>query len=169
MPDTIALAKYYETLTDAALLNLAREGGFTKEAQQVLAKELRRRNLNDNDVKRYVARGEQIKLREEAEERGTRGRGPGLLFFGRCFLNDSDKEANILLRTKFFALGGIPLIPIASYRFKCTGHREQGRVIDRVPLNWAQVFTTWGKTAILLIGAVLLIVGIEEGRRALGW
>jgi hypothetical protein len=169
MPDTIALVKYYEALTDTALLNLAREGGFTEEAQQVLAKELRRRNLNDNDVKRYVTRGEQIKLHEEAEERGSRGRGPGLLFFGRRFLNNSDKEANIQLRTKFFALGGIPLIPIASYRFKCTGHREQGRVIDRVPLNWAQVFITWGKTAILLIGAGLLIVGIEEGRRALGW
>ena len=170
MLDTIALAKYYETLTDSALLNLAREGGFTEEAQQVMAQELRRRNLNDDDLKRYVARGEQIKLREEAEERGaTTGRGPGFLLFGRRFLNDSDKEAKIQLRTKFFAVGGIPLIPIASYRFKYTGHREQGRVIDRVPLNWAQVFITWGKTAMLLIGLGLLIVLIEEGRRALGW
>jgi hypothetical protein len=167
MPDTIALAKYYETLTNAALLNLAREGGFTEEAQQLLAEELRRRKLNNSDVKRYVLRGEQIKLREEAEERGVRGRGPGLLFFGRRFLNEADKEANIQLRTKFFALGGIPLIPIASYRFEC--HREQERVINRVPLNWTQVFITWGKTAILIIGAALLIVGIAEARRALRW
>ena len=169
MPDTIALAKYYETLTDAALLNLAREGGFTEEAQRVFAEELKRRNLNDADLKRYIARGDHIKLREEAEERGMRSRGLGLQFFGRRFLSDSDREANIQLRTKFVALGGIPLIPIASYRFKCTGYREQGRVIDRVPLNWTQVFITWVKNAILLIGLVLLIVGIEQGRRALGW
>lgn len=169
MPDTIALAKYYETLTDTALLNLANDGGFTKEAQQVLAKELGRRNLGAGDLKRYVAHGQRTNLREEAKEKGFRGRGPGLLFFGRRFLNDADKAANIQVRTKFFALGGIPLIPIASYRFKCTRHRgwwftddADQRVINRVPLNWTQVFLTWIKTAIILVVVALLIVGIAE-------
>jgi hypothetical protein len=143
MPDTIALAKSYETLADSALLNLASEGGLTEEAQQVLAKELARRNLGDGDLTRFVAQSERMKLHEEAKEKGFRGRGPGLLFFGRRFLSDADKEANIQVRTKFFALGGIPLIPIASYRFKCTGHRPRWfdfddrnqQVINRVPLN----------------------------------
>jgi len=165
MPGTIALAKYYETLTDAALLNLANEGGFTEEAQQVLAKELGRRNLGDGDLKRYVAQGERTKLREEAKEKGFRSRGPGLLFFGRRYLNDADRRANIQLRTKWFALGGIPLVPIASYRFKCTGSTGRWhlvdpdqRVIDRVPLNWTQVFLTWMKTAIFILIVCLLVV-----------
>lgn len=168
MPDTIALAKHYEALTDAALLNLANESGFTEEAQQVLAKELGRRNLGDGDLKRYVAQGERSKLREESKEKGFRYKGTGLLFFGRRFLNKADKDASIQLRTKFFALCWIPLIPIASYRFKCTGHRGwltddiNQRVITRVPLNWAQVFLTWIKTAIIIAIAALLIVAVAE-------
>jgi hypothetical protein len=148
---------------------LTNEGGLTEEAQQVLVRELGRRNLGHNDLKRYLAQGERTKLREEAKEKGFRGRGPGLLFFGRRFLNEADKEANIQVRTKFFALGGIPLIPIASYRFKCAGHRERSltddmdqRVINRVPLNWAQVFLTWIKAAIIMIVVALLIVGVAE-------
>jgi len=169
MPDTIELTKYYETLSDDALLNLASQGGFTEKAQQALARELGRRNLGEGDLKRFVAEGEQMKLHEEAKEKGFRGRGPGLLFFGRRFINEADKEANIQVRTKFFALGGIPLIPIASYRFKCTGHRGRWfiyggnqRVINRVPLNWTQVFLTWIKTAVVIVVVGLLIVGVGE-------
>jgi hypothetical protein len=44
MPDAGALGKYYETLTDAQLFNLRSEGGFTEQAEQVLADELKRRN-----------------------------------------------------------------------------------------------------------------------------
>lgn len=169
MPDTIALAKHYETLTDDALLKLAHESGFTEEAQQVLTKELGRRNLGDDDLKHYVAQGERSKLREEAKEKGGIGRGLGLRFFGRRFLNEADKEANIQVRTKFFALGAIPLIPVASYRFQCTGHRGRWltddthqRVINRVPLNWTQVFLTWIKTALIIVAIALLIVGIAK-------
>jgi hypothetical protein len=109
-------------------------------------------------------------------EKGFRSRGPGLLFFGRRYLNEADKKANIQLRTKWFALGGIPLIPIASYRFKCTGDPNkwfqddtQQRALNRVRLNWTQVFLTWMKTAIIVIGVGLLAVGFfwyqERGRR----
>ncbi len=120
MPDAGALEKYYETLTDAQLLNLRTEGGFTEQAEQVLADELKRRNLRASDVKRYAV-PERIKLCEEVQEKGFAGRGPTLRFFGRRYLNEADKTANIQLRTKWFALGGIPIVPLASYRFKCTG------------------------------------------------
>lgn len=170
MPGTIEPAKYYETLTDDSLLNLAREGGFTEEARQALSRELERRRLSDSDLKRFVGRNDRINLREEAKEKGFRGRGPGLLFFGRRFLNEADKKANIQVRTKFFALGGIPLIPVASYRFKCTGRRGRWfspyegnqRVINRVPLNWTQVFLTWIKTTIIFVAVLLLVVGVHE-------
>lgn len=165
MPDAGALTKYYETLTDAQLLNLRNEGGFTDEAEQVLANELRRRNLRASDVKRYAV-PERIKLRDETQEKGFAGRGPSLRFFGRRYLTEADRAANIQLRTKWFALGGIPVVPLASYRFKCTGtpgrwfwgDAEQ-RVIDRVALNWPQVFLTWAKTVAFILLVCLIAVG----------
>ena len=145
MLDTDALAKHYKYLTDGELLSLRSEGGLSEEAVPVLADELKRRNLKDGDRRRYAV-PERIKLREEVREKGFRFRGPGLLFFRRTYLNETDKEANIQVRTKWFALGGIPLLPIASYRFKCTGDRGKWfeddtgqRVVDRIPLNWKQV------------------------------
>ncbi|MGI4828380.1 MAG: hypothetical protein ACRYFU_09365, partial [Janthinobacterium lividum] len=154
MVDTNALAKHYETLTDAQLLTLKSDGGLVDEAEPVLASELSRRNLKDGDLKRYKV-PERILLREEVKEKGFRGKGPGLIFFGRHFLNEADKEANIQVRTKWFAIAGIPLIPLASYRFKCTnesrgllGWDADQRVLNRVPLNWTQVSLTWMKTVI---------------------
>ena len=154
--DISALAKHYETLTDAKLLSLKSEGGLSEEALPVLADELKRRNLKDADL-RHHAVPERIKLREEATEKGFRFRGPGFLFFGRSYLNGTDKEANIQLRTKWFAMAGIPLVPIASYRFKCTGDTGQ-RAVGRVPLNWKQVRLTGMKTAIVVLGLALLFV-----------
>ncbi|HEV2326609.1 MAG TPA: hypothetical protein VGS10_21900 [Terracidiphilus sp.] len=167
MPDTIALAKYYETLTNAELLNLKREGGFTEEAECVLAQELRRRKLDASDLKRNEVQRERIRLREETTEKGTRGWGPGLLFFGGRYPSEEDRKANIQVRTKWFALGGIPLVPVASYRFHfgndargwSSGNGKQ-RVIDRVPLDWTQVLLTWLKTAAFLALVVLLGAGI---------
>jgi hypothetical protein len=176
MPNANALQKYYQTLTDHELLNLKSEGGFTEEAEQVLGNELARRKLASADLKRYVAETKRNNLREEVEERGGGYRELGLQFFGRRYLNEADKEANIQIRTKWFTISGIPLIPIASYRFKCTSNpgkwfekNTQQNVIERVPLNWIQVFITWGKTATLVIGGFLLVVGILEAKRALGW
>ena len=159
MSDPNALAKYYETLNNSQLLNLKSEGGFTEEAERVLADELRRRNLDAGELKRYKAQGERINLREETAEKGSRGRGPGLLLFGSRYLNEEDRKANVQVRTKWFALGGMPIVPIASYRFQCSDARKQ-RVIDRVPLNWTQVLQTWLKMAIILALVILLAAGI---------
>ena len=166
MSDPIALAKYYKTLNNSQLLNLESEGGFTEEAARVLADELRLRNLDAGELKRYKAQGERIILREETAEKGSSGWGPGLLFFGKRFLNEEDRKANIQVRTKWFSLGGIPLVPIASYRFQCSDARVwssrdgKRRVIDRVPLNWTQVLLTWLKMALVLVLVILLAAGI---------
>jgi hypothetical protein len=147
----------------------------------VLCRELARRNLTPADVERYIAVSERSKLRDEVIERGGGYRSFGLQFFGGSYLNEADKKANIQLRTKWFTISGIPLIPISSYRFKCTSSSGKRfltntpqRVVDRVPLNWAQVFMTWIKTALLLIAAGLLMVGFfgiwtEEGTRTWVW
>jgi hypothetical protein len=163
--DAASLAKHYATLSDSEILNLKKEGGFTEEAARVMEEELQRRNLHESDVKRQDAVSKRALLREEAKEKGSSGKGPGLLFFGRGYLSESDREANIQLRTKFFTLGGIPLIPIASYRFQCSERSGRWfpsfanqRVISRVPLNWRQVALIWLKTASFILCLALLVI-----------
>ena len=77
----------------------------------------------------------------------------GYYFFGKHYLNEADKSADIQLRTKWIALGGIPLIPLASYRLKCKQKsfrwfrwNEEQQVVNRVALNWNQILLTWIKT-----------------------
>lgn len=118
MPDVKALQEYYRTLTDDELLNLKREGGLTEEASRVLRNELTRRKIAPGELKRYVGETERMILREEVQEKGGGYRLPGLQFFGKRYLNEADKKAEIQVRTKWFTLSGIPLVPIASYRFR---------------------------------------------------
>ena len=167
MADVGALEEYYKGLTNQELLNLGGEGGFTDDAEIVFLAELARRKLGQNAVKRFVAVTERRNLREEVVERGGGYRSPGIQFFGKSYQSESDKEANIQIRTKWFTMSGIPLIPIASYRFKCTSgtgkwfpKNTEQRVIERVPLNWAQVVMTWITTAVLIVGGLLLVVGV---------
>jgi hypothetical protein len=169
MPDSTELQKYYETLTDQQLLKLRSEGGFTAKAELELSNELAARHLGSHDVKRFVAATERGQLREEVVERGGGYRSPGIQFFGKYFLNSNDREANIQVRTKWFTISGIPLIPLASYRFKANpssgssiSPNMHGCVINRVPICWPQVFITYAKTGAVIIGVGLLVVGLSE-------
>ena len=169
MPVKSALESYYGTLTDQQLLQLRSEGGFTAEAERALSIELAQRHLGAEDVNKHVAAAERSKLRDEVVERGGGYRRLGLQFFGRSFLNEADRSANVEVRTKWFTISGIPVIPLASYRFKRA--KESGgqfstntrrNVLSRVPLCWPQVFLTFAKTAAAVIGAGLLIVVLAE-------
>jgi hypothetical protein len=55
MSDTKTFDEHYHTLSNEELLKLAAEGGFTAEAEQVLGKELARRNLTFDEAKRHFA------------------------------------------------------------------------------------------------------------------
>ena len=55
MPTTKAHDEHYRALSDEELLKLAAEGGFTEKTEQVLGKELARRNLTFDEAKRYFA------------------------------------------------------------------------------------------------------------------
>jgi len=168
MSDTNALEEYYKALTDHELLNRARENGYTHEAEQVLHAELARRKLAPREVKHFAAEIERNDLRDEVTERGGGYRRPGIQFFGGSYLNESDRNANIQVMTKWFTISGIPLIPIASYRFKGAGglvdrtrNHSRQEVIGRVPLYWPQVCVTAVKTAAIIICVFTLIVGVS--------
>jgi hypothetical protein len=169
MPDEVALENYYKTLTDQQLLQFRSEGGFTPEAEHALSMELAQRHLGATDVKRYVAAAERTDLRDEVTERGGGYRRFGIQFFGKSFVNDSDRSANIEVRTKWFTMSGIPVMPIASYRFKSAKDSKslfstntQRNVISRVPLYWPKIFLTFAKTACAILDGGLIIVGIAE-------
>ena len=55
MPNGKTLEEHYKTLSNQELLKLRSEGGFTAKAEQVLDKELERRNLTSDDAKRHFA------------------------------------------------------------------------------------------------------------------
>lgn len=163
MNANIDFANTYENMSDGQLLQTANEGGLVDEAEQALANELRRRNLKKSDLVHHKE-SPRARLRHEATERElplSRCGGTGLFFFGRRYLCASDKDANIQLRTKWIALSWLPLIPLASYRFRC---RRQGWkffhwtdqvVLNQVPLNWDQVFLTWVKASPFYIAILI--------------
>ncbi|WP_263377582.1 hypothetical protein [Granulicella paludicola] len=55
MADAKALDEHYRTLSDEELLKLAAQGGLTAQAEQVMDKELARRNLTFDEAKRRFA------------------------------------------------------------------------------------------------------------------
>ena len=165
-------AATYQHMSDGQLLQTANEGGLIPEAHQALTEELHRRNLKPADLRRYKPSPHEL-LQDEARQKGWRG--TGLFFFGRSYLNQSDEQKNVQLRTKFVSFAYFPLVPIAAYRFQCTGSpkwwlrwNNGQQVIDRVPLNWRQVTLTWVKavliTAALMGSAIFFAIYQDRGR-----
>jgi hypothetical protein len=168
-PSDFALT--YQKMTDDEILQLASEGGFVDVAQNALQAELHRRNITSQQVAELHSNQEQ----EKVAKRATRAfslKGTGLVFYGRRYMSESDREQNIQLRTKWFALVGFPIFPIASYRFAYTTRSKfklwwnaQGTFVDQVPLQWSQVLTTWVKT-IAYLSAVFLVFFLHDLWRA---
>jgi hypothetical protein len=163
------LASTYQHMSEGTLLEIANEGGLTPEAKQAIAEELHRRKLKASDLPSHKQTAKE-QLEEETQERWFplfRYRSLGFGLYGRSYLNEADKESNIQVRTKFFVFV-IPLVPIASYRFQCTG--EPGKwfqwnadqlALNRVPLVWTQVFMTWLKT-LLWIGGTIAAIALYD-------
>ena len=161
MPTPSELLSTYQHMTDGQLLEIANEGGFRPEAELALAEELHRRKLKLSDLPLYK---ETLDDRLQAETKQKSFRGTGLRFYGRKFLNEADKQANIQIKTKWFAFSYIPLIPLASYRFQCSGSPDkwfqwsrQRRPLGRVPLNWNQAVMTWLKAIACIVGTIAFI------------
>jgi hypothetical protein len=174
-------ATQYQQMLDGQLLLLANEGGLVDEAHQALTEELRKRNLKKQDIVQQEKKSPHEHRLGAAEEKQFRWAdhwwvdpGTGYYFFGRHYLNEADKSADIQLRTKWIALGGIPLIPLASYRLKCKQKsfgwfrwNEEQRVVNRVALNWNQILLTWIKTflSMAVVIAAFALYDWLKGRR----
>jgi hypothetical protein len=170
-------ANQYQQMPDGQLLLLANEGGLVDEAHQALTEELGKRNLKKQDIVLPKKKTPHERLQEAAEEKtigSGRGGNTGYYFYGRHYLNEADKAADIQLRTKWFVLASLPLIPLASYRLKCKQksfgwfrwYAEQ-QIVNRVALNWNQIFLTWIKTFLVIavfVAATILYLWVTNKR-----
>jgi len=162
MPTQADYAATYRNMHDGQLLQRANEDGLVDEAKQALAEELSRRNLKPSDLADYKLTPAELLL-DEVRPKGYRG--TGVFLYGRGYLNASDKQQNIHLRTKFVAFAFFPLFPIASYRFQYTRTanrwrpwRNRQQVLEKVPVNWRQVIATWIKAILFLAAAIAITV-----------
>lgn len=160
-------------MTDGELLQTLSEGGLVPEAKQILSEEIHRRNLSPSDPPNHQP-SEKEQLRHEAQERWfplARTGSLGFSLYGRNYLTPEDQEENIQVRTKFFVFAYIPLIPIASYRFKYRGRAgwfqwdTVERPLNRVPIVWTQVLMTWLKTFLWICGTVSAVFLYESLRQ----
>jgi len=153
-------AETYQHMSDGQLLQTAREDGLLPEAKQALHEEINRRNLKQADLP-HSTEPNKTRLEKETEERWlplSRYRW-GYGFYGRSYLDESDKESKTQLKTKFFVCAGIPLVPIASYRFKC--EEDEDKPLNRLPINWPQVFRVWFTTFLWIAGTIAAIAFYE--------
>jgi hypothetical protein len=175
MDEHTNFAVEYKGLTDEQLLQIAGEGGLVEEAAQAIQIEMRSRKLTPAMVENYRAETQRYELARKAEDpnRSQSMFGTGFTILGRAYLSDQDKAQGIQVRTKWFALRGLPLFPVASYRYSCqdvtTGliQWKEEKVIDQVPLNWKQAGRTWLKTTGLIILSLALLIAFLEWRNSL--
>jgi hypothetical protein len=159
------VALEYSKMRDEQLLQIAGEGGLVDEAKLALQVEMERRNLTAKMVDDY--RSEQLRY-----ESGRKWKDPnvrsfyifrtGFRVFGRAYLSDEDNANGIAVRTKWFVAMGIPIFPVASYRY-CQKEVTTGmidwtemKLIGRVSLNWRQASRTW----LVGMGSIVLISGM---------
>jgi len=160
----IDFATQYRNMTDDQLLQIASEGGLIDEATVALQSEIASRKLTPKEISSYKA--DQLQYKREQVERANES----FVFrlFGRKVISQDDTTHRVVIRTKWFAPRGIPVFPVASYRYsweqktigKATSTHE--RLIDRVPLNWGQVIRTGAITYGLIILILTLIVVVAE-------
>ena len=156
----------YESRTDEGLLRLALERDhLTADANLALSSELSRRGLDGGEKLREFRA-------EEADRRKALERDMGTLVnpwvwngFGRWRFCKWDRKPasqsgfEEYTTTVFVVAFGIPLVPTGTFRVR--GRKRFGggqmHVIERLPLNWAQVVMVWAATlsAFLAFGIAL--------------
>jgi hypothetical protein len=164
MTEHTDFATEYRGMTDEQLLGIAGEGELVDEAQQALQIEMKNRKLTPEMVQSYHAETQRYLLAQKAEIKSELFSFSLFRLYGRAYLSEEDKAQGIQVRTKWLTLRGLPIIPVASYRYSCkdltTGQiqwREE-KVIDQIPLNWNQAIRTWVKSTGLFVLVIALTI-----------
>jgi hypothetical protein len=147
-------------------LQIAGEGGLVDEAKLALEVEMQNRKLTPEMIQNYCAETLRYELAQKAADPNVSRSlfGLGFCLYGRAYLSEDDRTQGIQVRTKWFTLRGLPIIPIASYRYSCqdvtTGliQWKEEKVIEQVPLNWKQALQTWVKSTGLFVLAIAITI-----------
>jgi murein L,D-transpeptidase YcbB/YkuD len=157
-------ASEYRGMTDEQLLEIAGEGELVDEAQQALQIEMKNRKLTPEMVQSYHAETQRYLLAQKAEVKSELFNFSLFRLYGRTYISEEDKAQGIQVRTKWLTLRGLPIVPVASYRYSCqnvtTGQIKwnEEKVIDQVPLNWNQAIRTWLKSTGLFVLLISLTI-----------
>jgi hypothetical protein len=164
----IDFAARYRNMTDDQLLQIASEGGLADGADLLLHSEMASRKLTPQSMSSYKT--ELLECEREQTENANKS---GLFrLFGRRLVSQEGIAQRVEVRTKWFAPRGIPVFPVASYRYarkqktmgKATVTHEA--LIGRVPLDWGQVLRTGAISyGLVILTFFLLVVAAEwQGR-----
>ena len=171
MSSPAEFAETYQHMSDGQLLQTAREDGLLPEAKQVLDEEIRRRNLKPGDLPNPDEVHHET-LQEESKSRWLPWIGfgrTGFGLYGHGQITQADHRSNLLVRTRFFVLAGFPLIPRASFRFRYPSTAKKwygwddsyGHVVERIPIDWHQVFRVWLNAFLWIAGTITAIALYE--------
>lgn len=154
----------YENRSDEELLRLELERDqLTPDATLALASELSRRGLTGGEKLREFREEEDDRRKALERDTGTLvnpwiWRGFGRWRFCKWDRKPADQPGFEEFTTTVFVIAfGIPLVPTGTFRMRCRKGFGGGRmhVIERLPLNWAQVVMVWAATL-----SVFLAIGI---------
>jgi hypothetical protein len=152
----------YATKRNEELLRLSLDSeNLTPEASAALTSELVKRGINSAEQRNSFREQEEQRKRQEA-------RNPGQLFlvghfgigrwrFGKAdYSYDPATGIEKFRTTVFVLLLYLPLIPTGSYlvQRKRGSFRSKMTILEKLPLDWGQVFRVW---AVVLAGLVGLI------------
>jgi hypothetical protein len=161
------ITEHYRTLSDGELLRLRLEfDDLTENAQLAMEAELRARGLATQE------RMESFRAidAERKRVRDIRDRGPGefalwvpwgigYMQFGKANRRRyADSKTQEYTTTTFFLFLWFPLIPIQTYRI--LDHGWELDWLERLPLDWSQVRSVWGRAVGLILLFVLVVFGI---------
>jgi hypothetical protein len=160
-------SKGVESKTDEELLRLALERDqLTADANLALSSELSRRGLNSEEkLREFRAGGES---RRKALDRDI-GRlfltwnGFGRSRFWKCERRAaSDAGLEEFTTTVFVVVLWVPLVPIGTFRVRGRTGFFSGpvHVLERLPLNWAQVVKVWAATLSIFFALAIALRAI---------
>ena len=153
----------YAAMSDDEILELAGQGGLRPDAEAILAEQLRVRNISSSavDAERHRQNRAALQARVGRNPYSKR-KGFGLQFRGKTFLSEEDERHGIQIKTRWFVMLWMSVVPLGSYRVKPVANGAKGYqlisksylIISKEPLNWEQVRSGWMVTASILLVVV---------------
>jgi len=157
----------YAAMPDEEILRLASEGGLRPEAEVAFSEQVRLRRIMPEAIEAERRRQAHADLQIAV---GTtpfiRVRGVGLRFREKTFRSKEDEEQGVSVRTRWFCMWYLPMIPFGSFRIRETAEVSRGyEIMSREKLEWHHVRLGLRWTAAVFVFLLLASAWILRLRR----